>query len=114
MQYFSLLLTAAEGQAQNSTLGMIFSFAPLVLIFVVMYFLMIRPQKKKEKQAQEMRNNIQIGDEITTIGGIVGIVVRKGEDTLVLETGGDKSKIRIKTWAVQSSETLHDAVENKD
>lgn len=109
MPYFSLLLTAAEGgQTTNSTLAMILQLAPLLLIFVVLYFIMIRPQKKKEKQAQEMRNNVQIGDEITTIGGIVGIVVRKSDDSIVIETGGDRSKLRVKNWAVQSNDTVHD------
>lgn len=109
MPYFSLLLTAAEGgQTTNTTLAMILQLAPLLLIFVVLYFIMIRPQKKKEKQAQEMRNNVQIGDEITTIGGIVGIVVRKSDDSIVIETGGDRSKLRVKNWAVQSNDTVHD------
>ena len=110
MLYFSLLLTAAAegGQTTNTTLAMLLQLAPLLLIFVVFYFIMIRPQKKKEKQAQEMRNNVQIGDEITTIGGIVGIVVRKNEDSIVLETGGDRSKIRVKNWAIQSNDTVHD------
>ena len=110
MPYFSQMLTAvAEGeQAQNSTMAMIIQFGFILLIVVVFYFIMIRPQKKKEKQAQEMRNNVQIGDEITTIGGIVGIVVRKNEDSIVLETGGDRSKIRVKNWAIQSNDTVHD------
>ena len=109
MPYFSLLLTAAEGgQTTNSTLAMILQLAPLLLIFVVLYFIMIRPQKKKEKQAQEMRNNVQIGDEVTTIGGIVGIVVRKSDDSIVIETGGDRSKLRVKNWAIQSNDTVHD------
>lgn len=84
---------------------------PCVAFFAIMYFIMIRPQKKKQKEEEEMRKNLQIGDEVTTIGGIVGIVVRKGEDTVVIETGGDRSKIRIKTAAIQSNATIHDAKE---
>lgn len=79
---------------------------PMVLILVFFYFILIRPQKKKEKEAKSMRENIQIGDEIMTIGGIVGIVVKTTEDTVVIETGGDKSKLRIKTWAIQENITL--------
>ena len=79
---------------------------PMVLIIVFFYFILIRPQKKKDKEAKAMRENIQIGDEIMTIGGIVGLVVRKNEDTVVIETGGDKSKLRIKSWAVQENITL--------
>ncbi len=100
--------TAADG---NSLLAMLISLLPMVAILVLMYFIMIRPQRKKEKETQEMRKNIQIGDEVVTVGGIVGIVVKKSDDTLVIETGGDRSKIRVKTWAIQSNETIHDAPE---
>ena len=55
-----------------------------------------------------MRNNLQVGDEVTTSGGIVGRVVSLREDTVVVETGSDRSKIRVKRWAIQSNETLHD------
>lgn len=82
--------------------------APLLLIVVVFYFMLIRPQKKKEKETQRMRNNVQVGDEIVTAGGIVGLVVSIKEDTIVLETGNDRSKVRIKRWAIQSNETVHD------
>lgn len=84
---------------------------PLGLIFVVFYFLLIRPQKKKDKETQNMRNNIQVGDEIVTAGGIIGRVVSIKEDNVVIETGNDRSKVRIKRWAIQSNETLHDDVE---
>nr|WP_249295317.1 preprotein translocase subunit YajC [Fumia xinanensis] len=90
---------------------MLIQLLPIVLIFVVMYFLLIRPQKKKEKQAQEMRNNLQVGDEVITAGGIIGRVVSVREDTVVVETGGDRSKVRIKRWAIQSVETIHDDTE---
>ena len=83
---------------------------PLLLILVVMYFMLIRPQRKREKEQQKMRNNLQIGDEVTTSGGIIGRVVSLREDTVVIETGSDRSKIRIKRWAVQSCETIHDEV----
>lgn len=112
MQFTSLLLTstAAAGE-QGNLIAMLGTFAPLVLVFVVMYFIMIRPQRKKEKETQAMRKNIQIGDEVTTVGGIVGIVVKRSEDTVVIETGGDRSKIRVKLWAIQSNETIHDTPE---
>ena len=87
---------------------MLIQLLPIVLIFVIMYFLLIRPQKKKEKEAQEMRNNLQVGDEVITAGGIIGRVVSVREDTVVIETGGDRSKVRIKRWAIQSNETVHD------
>ena len=94
----------------NDMLVMLTQMLPLIAVLVVMYFLMIRPQKKKEKKTQVMRNNLQVGDEVTTIGGIIGRVVSLREDTLLIETGSDRSKIRIKRWAVQSCETIHDEV----
>ncbi len=90
------------------TMEMIISFLPMILFFVIMWFILIRPQKKREKEAQQMRNNVQVGDEVTTVGGIVGRVVSLREDTVVIETGSDRDKIRIKRWAIQSNETLHD------
>ena len=88
------------------TVGLVGSMLPFLLVLVVMYFLMIRPQKKKDKQMQEMRSSIEIGDSVTTIGGIVGIVVSIKEDTLVVETGTDRSKIRFKRWAISEVNKL--------
>ena len=108
-----LLETAADQAAEGSNwLVMLAQFAPLLLIFVVFYFLLIRPQRKKDKEAQNMRNNIQVGDEIVTAGGIVGRVVSVREDTLVIETGGERSKVRFKRWAVQSNQTVHAETSN--
>ena len=70
------------------------------------YFLLIRPQKKQEKEAQAMRNSISVGDTITTIGGITGTVlsVKEDEDVITLETGADRNRITVKKWAVQSKD----------
>ena len=81
---------------------------PLVLLIVVFDFVLIRPQRKRDKETQRMRNNLQVGDEIVTVGGVVGLVVSIKEDTVVVETGGDRSKIRIKRWAIQENLTVHD------
>ena len=89
-----------ETTAAATTGSMIVSMVPFLLIIVVMYFMIIRPQKKKDKQLQDMRSNIEIGDTITTIGGIVGIVTSMKEDTIVVETGTGSSKIRFKRYAV--------------
>ncbi|MBR2027685.1 MAG: preprotein translocase subunit YajC [Oscillospiraceae bacterium] len=88
------------------TVGLVGSMLPFLLVLVVMYFLIIRPQKKKDKQMQDMRSSVEIGDSITTIGGIVGIVVSIKEDTLVVETGTDRSKIRFKRWAISEVNKL--------
>lgn len=95
----------------ESTMSLVSMFIPLILLFVLMYFMLIRPQKKKDKETQKMRNSIQVGDEVTTIGGIIGIVVSLKEDTLVIETAGERNKIRIKRWAIQSNDTVHDDAE---
>ena len=101
--------SATEGATQGGFLSMLLSFAPMILVFVAFWFFLIRPQRKKEKEVQKMRSNIEIGDEIVTIGGIMGIVTNIKEDVLVIETGADRSKVRIAKWAVQENLTVHDA-----
>ena len=95
----------------NETVGMLISFVPLILIFVIMYFILILHKKKKDKETQKKRRNVKVGDEITTIGGIIGIIVSLKEDNVVIETAGERNKIRIKRWAIQSNETIHDDLE---
>ena len=77
--------TAANGA--NAGKSQISLIVMMVLLFAVMYFVMIRPQKKKQKEEQQMRDSIEVGDEITTIGGIVGRVVTVKDDSLIIETG---------------------------
>ncbi|MCH5321758.1 MAG: preprotein translocase subunit YajC [Eubacterium sp.] len=77
----------------------------MVLLLAVMYFLMIRPQKKRQKEEQEMRASLEIGDEIVTIGGIVGKVVTIRENDLIIETGSDRNKMKIERWAVNTNRT---------
>lgn len=99
-----LTLEAAAGSAtgKNSSLAMIL---PFVAMFALLYFLMIRPQKKQQKKDQEMRDNTQVGDEVTTIGGIMGRVVTVKEDALIIETGADRNKMKIARWAIQVNNT---------
>ena len=78
------------------------SLLPLIIILVLMYFLMIRPQNKKDKQIKEMRNSLQVGDEITTIGGICGKIVKTKDETIVIQVGADKVKFEMMRWAVSS------------
>ena len=93
---------------QSSPASFAMTFIPLVLIIVFFYFFIIRPQKKQDKKDAEMRDNLEIGDEVVTNGGIVGIVFSIKDDTVVIETGGDRSKIRVKKWAIAKNETIHD------
>ena len=106
--FTALLATTANSTQSGGWLLMLIQLLPIVLIVVVMYFILIRPQRKRDKEMQKMRNSLQVGDEVTTSGGIIGRVVSLREDTVVIETGSDRSKIRIKRWAIQSNETLHD------
>jgi len=80
----------------------IVSILLLVGVFVLMYFAMIRPQKKQEREINNMRNNLQVGDEITTIGGIIGKIISIKEETVMIETGHDRTKIRILRSAVKN------------
>ena len=81
------------------------SFIPLIVLFVAMYFLMIRPQKKKDKQIADMRNSLQVGDEIVTIGGICGKIVKTKDESIIIAVGADKVKFEMKRWAVSTVET---------
>ena len=82
-------------QTEELLMPNLLTIGMLVVIFVVFYFFMIRPQKKQEKAQNEMRNNLTVGDEITTIGGIIGKVVSIKEETCVIESAHDRTKIRI-------------------
>ena len=104
----SALLASANGASQRSSMSMIIL---IVAMFGVMYFVMIRPQKKKQQQEQEMRDSIQVGDEITTLGGIMGRVVTVKEDSIVIETGADRNKMKITRWAVSTNNTAVEKAE---
>ena len=106
MEFTKILLSAAEQTSANSA-GWIMPVY-LVGIIALMYFLLIRPQKKKQKKEEAMRNNIQVGDDIITIGGIYGRVMAIKDDSIVIESLGDHSKQRIAKWAIQQNLTIHD------
>lgn len=96
---FNFLL---EGEAAPSGGFNWLSIAMIGLVIVVFYFLLIRPEKKRERAAQEMRSALQVGDEVTTIGGIIGKVVSIKEETFVLETTRDRTRIRFLVTAIRS------------
>ena len=95
-------IATSSAASTPTTMDYVFTFAPLVILVIVFYFFMLRPQKKRQKQEQEMRNALQVGDEVVTIGGIIGRVVSIKDETILIETGSDRAKIRIQRWAVQS------------
>ena len=95
MFYF---LTAGTGDMMSMML-------PLVLMLVVFYFMLIRPENKRKKEAEEMRSNVRNGDVITTIGGITGTVVDVKEKKFVIETSADRVRIEFEKWALSTNET---------
>ena len=94
----TLILTEAATGGSMST--MLIMMIAMVAIF---YFLMIRPENKKKKKMEEMRNSLNIGEEIVTIGGIIGKVVQVTEDTITFETGEDRVRIQTKKWAISTT-----------
>ena len=80
----------------------------LIGFVVIMYFFLIRPQRKKDKEIKEMRDSIRVGDMIVTIGGIMGKVVKTKDESIVIQVGADKTKIEFKKWAVSSIEKKSD------
>ena len=94
-----LFYTAAE----TGAVGMGSLLLPLVVMVALMYFLMIRPENKRKKQAEEMRNSLKKGDQITTIGGIVGKIVQVTDENIVIETSDDRVRMELTKWAVSTN-----------
>lgn len=78
----------------------------LVLMFGMMYFFMIRPENKRKKATQDMRNSLKVGDEVTTIGGITGTICAVKENTVVFETGADRVRLEVTKWAIANKGTI--------
>ena len=101
---------AGDPAAEMSTGAMIIYYAvqllPMILIFVVFYFMLIRPQRKKDKEAKQMLENLKVGDRICTIGGIYGTIVRIKDQVLTIEVGEAKTQMMIARWAVRNVEQL--------
>ena len=111
---YKLLDTAA---AANGGMASTISMVVMILVLVgVFYFFLYRPQKKQERETTEMRNSIEVGDVISTVGGIIGVVVRIKGDMLLIESGADRTRIQIQKWAVRGvEERAHpQAHEDKD
>lgn len=101
--------TVASG-TPNGTQSIVTMVIWLAVMGLALYFLIIRPQKKKTKEEKKMRESLQVGDDIVTIGGIYGRVISLKEDTIVIESKSDHSKMTIARWALQSNLTVHDDV----
>lgn len=115
--WLTLADTAANTSSTNdtgSTSGsVIYMVVMLAIMIGAMYLFIIRPQKKKEKEDKKMRENLQVGDEILTIGGIYGRVISLKEDSIVIESKSDHSKMTIARWAMQQNLTVHDDTPSK-
>lgn len=85
----------------------------MALMFAMLYFFMIRPENKRKKEAQNLRNSLTVGDEITTIGGIIGTICSVKENTIVIETGADRVRIEFTKWAVSTKNASAAAAEQK-
>ena len=99
-----MYLLAADAEAAPGPMSMIPSLILMVGMLVVFYFMLIRPQRKRDKADEEMRNNLAVGDVVTTRGGIVGKVTNIKDDEITISTGSDGVKIRVMRWAVARKE----------
>lgn len=101
LHFLEAAATGAE-QQEGSILTMII---PLIVMIGLFYFLMIRPENKRKKEAEQMRSAVKVGDNITTIGGIVGKVVNVKDDKIVIETSADQVRMELMKWALSTNET---------
>ena len=95
--------TAAAGGGMGSMIVM------MLAVLAIMYFLMIRPENKKKKEAEQMRSAVKVGDKITTIGGVVGVVCAVKDDKIVVETSADRVRVEFAKWAISSNDTANEA-----
>lgn len=110
--------SGAEGEAVTQA-SCLESMGPMLIIYALLfgllYLFMIRPQQKKRKAEEEMKKNIEVGDDVTTIGGICGRVVSiKDDDALVIETGAEKNKIKIMRWGVLQNNTIKEVAQTEE
>ena len=114
MNFNLLLSTAGTATGATQTLGIesiLGMVIPLAVFIGFFYFFLIRPEQKRNKEMQAMLNNIQVADEVITNGGIIGRVVSVKEDTVLIETGSDRTKIRIVKSAIAKNNTVHEMAE---
>jgi len=109
-----MLLFLEEAAAQPSGAGSLVGMLPMLLIVVALfYFMMIRPENKRKKEAEQMRSAMKNGDKVTTIGGITGTVVDVKSDRFVLESGADQVRIEFMKWALSTNETAEEAAKEE-
>jgi len=89
----------------TATTGMASPLVMMVLMIAIFYFMLIRPENKRKKEAEQTRNSIKTGDKVTTIGGVVGTVVSVKDDKFVLETSADQVRVEFQKWAISTNDT---------
>ncbi len=99
--------------ASNPTSAGMFPIIMLVAMIAIFYFLMIRPENKRKKEAEQMRDSLKEGDRITTIGGIVGTIVSIKEDKFVIETGADQVRIEFCKWALSTNDSANERMKEQ-
>ncbi len=104
---------AAGAEGGTAAGGGASSIIMIVVLIVVFYFFLIRPENKKKKKAEEMRNSLEVGDKITTIGGMVGKIVHIGGDLVTFETGEDRVRIQVTKWAISTNGVQKAETESK-
>ena len=102
---FNILTAGTTGAGMGSSVIM------LVAMLAIFYFLLIRPENKRKKEAENMRSSVKTGDKITTIGGIIGTVVNVKDEKIVIETGADQVRIELAKWAISTNETAAEAAQ---
>ncbi|MDD6985207.1 MAG: preprotein translocase subunit YajC [Clostridia bacterium] len=100
--YYYLEAAATDAAAASGKVNAITTLVMLAAMIAVFYFFMYRPQKKQEKESTDMRNNLKVGDEVTTIGGVIGKIVSIKDETVTIETSNERNKIRILRSAVRN------------
>ena len=112
---FLRLLTATPTTTADPTGGgmlvtLLTTILPIALMVLIFYFLLIRPEKKRSKRMKEMLDNLQVADEVVTTGGIIGRVLSVKEDTVLIETGSDRTRLRVLRTSIAENRTIHDDV----
>lgn len=97
--YFLTAVDPAGGSSMGATIIM------LIAMVAIFYFMLIRPENKRKKEAEQLRSSLKVGDQVTTIGGIIGTVVSIKEDKFVIETGADQVRIELQKWALSTNDT---------
>jgi preprotein translocase subunit YajC len=113
--YYYLFLSSSEEVPMPGLLDGFLGMLPIILIFVFFaYFMLYRPQKRQERAINEMRSSLRVGDEIATTGGILGKIIQIKDEFIIIETGNNKTKMKIAKWGVRSVEHREDDDDDDD